>query len=165
MRRLASAALLASALLAPSAARADDLAPKVRYPPSTVRVPIFVAAAIVFGVGYGGVVIGATAAPEWPGSQELYIPFAGPFMSFANLRCPDADPKCDPGFLVLRGGLLGLSAIAQIGGVALAIQGFALKTEAAPAKKPQKTSAFEPTFTPFLVPTQQGVLGGVGGTF
>jgi len=159
MKRTLCLGLALAALAVPGSALADDLAPPLRYPPTSVRTPIFVGAAIVFGVGYGGVAIGAAAAPEWPGSEELYIPFAGPFMSLANLRCPDADPKCDPGFLVLRGSLITASALAQLGGLALLIQGIALKTEAAPKKK-EPTKVFG--ITPFVAPAQAGA-GGVGG--
>ncbi len=135
-------ALAACLAVVPNAAAAEDLARPEPNPPSSVRPKILLGAAAIFGVGYGGAVIGGAAAPEWPGSEELYIPFAGPFLSLAKLACP-TDPKtllpteCDPGFLGLRAALVTFSAVSQLAGLGLAIQGIALRTDApAPAKKP-----------------------------
>lgn len=136
---LALALALAAGFASPRAALADDdVAPPVRYPPSSIRGKLIAGGVVVFGLGYAGGAIGASSAPEWPGSDELYIPVVGPFMSLGRLGCPAREPACDGGFLALRAILIGVEAAMQLGGLALVGEGIFLKTEApsaAPAKK------------------------------
>lgn len=123
---------------APGDARADDdVAPPVRYPPSSIRAKLIAGGVVVFGLGYAGGAIGASTAPEWPGSDELYVPVVGPFMSLGKLGCPAREPTCDGGFIALRAILIGVEAAMQLGGLALVGEGIFLKTEssAPPAKK------------------------------
>jgi hypothetical protein len=169
----ASASLLVF-VLASSSARGDDgastapprrvegatAAPSgaepVRYPPTSVRLPL-----ILGGLGFSAAIYGATAGsavawPDAPGASKLTIPVAGPWLALAENRCPSDGSSCDA-MVYVRGILEVLSGLAQAGGLALAVEGFVATTEAsAPATSTVRV-------TPTVTPTMAGLT--LGGTF
>lgn len=128
----------------------------MRYPPSSVRLPL-----ILGGLGFTVAAYGATAATGYgwqdaPGATSLYIPIAGPWIALAENRCPEDGSACDP-LIYARGVLEVLSGLAQLGGIAVAAEGIFATTE---AKGPPRASM---TMVPVVSRTMTGV--SVGGSF
>jgi hypothetical protein len=181
LRPLLVAAIAAAGLLPARAADAEDLpAAPVRYPPSSVRPKLIVGGLLIGGIGYGAALLGAEAAPTWPGARDtLRVPLIGPWWTLAINGCPTYrvyDTKTDKvgvyrekceAFEYLRAGLLILDGLVQAAGVAIVVEAIAMKTEAATA--PQRSaSSFQlggvtvhPT--PLVSPTFAGL--GIVGTF
>lgn len=145
-------ALLAALLVAaPLAARADDETPKkdekpspyekdkpaeekssavkLRYPPSSVRVPIIVSGLLITGAAWGVAFGCGMGWPEVPGSKELRIPIVGPWLALGKSGCAPDDPDCGAKVYV-RGVLYVIDAITQLAGLGLVAQGIFMKTEA-----------------------------------
>jgi len=124
----------AAALLAPFAAHAEESTP--RYPPSSVRLKLVAGGLVVAGGAYGAALLSSTVWPEVPGSDVLKIPVAGPWLALGKSGCATDEPDCGTGTLVVRGILLVLDGVAQIGGLGLVGEGIFMKTESgAPAKQ------------------------------
>lgn len=157
---LAVGALLTASLLAASAraeapatdtstaiaARAGEENP-MRYPPSSVRVPL-----ILGGLGFTAAVYGASAGlaaawPDAPGVQSLYLPVAGPWMALAENRCPTGEADCGA-ILYVRGALEALSGLAQLSGLVIALEGIVTTTEAASGGRRASTVRVVPTVSP-----------------
>jgi hypothetical protein len=126
---VAAAAVVASiSAFAPRASAEDE--PEVRYPPSSVRIPVILAGVGVFGAAYGLGVASSREAPDVPGAKALAVPLAGPWIALAQNGCSTSNPDCG-GLLYLRGALLVFEGIVQIAGTGLVIEGIVMKTEAA----------------------------------
>jgi hypothetical protein len=160
IRLLAAAALPLAAVLAAPSARAED--PVVRYPPSSVRPKLIAGGIAITGVAYGAAFLGSEATLTTPGSAELKYPVVGPWIALGLNACPLENPGCDA-FVYLRAGLLVIDGLLQAGGLAVVIEGIAMKTEAvaAPAVKPLASFTLSPA--PFVTPTAAGF--GFVGTF
>jgi hypothetical protein len=165
-RVLLAAVVVAAAVGSASSARAEE--PLVRYPPSSVRPKLIVGGLAVAGIAYGAAFLGAEAAPNWPGKDELKIPVIGPWITLGLNGCPlkegsltEREP-CDA-FVYLRAGLLIVDGLLQAAGVAILAEAIIMKTEAAPAAaaKPVARFTFQPA--PFVTPTSAGF--GLVGTF
>jgi hypothetical protein len=76
-------------------------------------------------LGWYGVGVGTSYLwQDSPGAHDLRVPVVGPFQALANTRCSDAESGCNTFILALRTLLTSLSAVGQVGG--LAIMGEAL---------------------------------------
>lgn len=164
MRLVACAAplaVIAAIALSPIRAFADDEAKPMRYPPSSVRPKLIAGGLLVTGLAYGGAALTASLSSDWPGSSDLLIPIAGPWMSLGKSACPADDPECGV-TLYIRGFLLALDGLMQIGGVGIAGEGLFMKTEAsAPAAAAPQAWRIRPV--PIVTATTTGF--GVVGTF
>lgn len=150
MRALAASTLAALLVAAPLIARADDEKPKdekpspyekdkpaeekssavkLRYPPSSVRVPIIVSGLLITGAAWGVAFGCGMGWPEVPGSKELRIPIVGPWLALGKSGCAPDDPDCGAKVYV-RGVLYVIDAITQLAGLGLVAQGIFMKTEA-----------------------------------
>lgn len=166
VRPLAALALAAAALsIAPSARAEDPPAPPVRYPPSSVRPKLIVGGVAVTGIAYGAAFLAGESTSTWPGSPDMKIPIAGPWIALAKNGCPPENPGCDA-FVYLRAGLLVVDGLLQAAGLAIVAEAIVMKTEATPAApatpaKPVASFTFQPA--PFVTPTSAGL--GFVGTF
>jgi hypothetical protein len=68
-----------------------------------------------YGVGFGT----SYLWQDSPGAHDLRVPVVGPFQALAKTRCADAESGCNTLTLVLRTILTSLSAVGQVGGVAI----------------------------------------------
>jgi hypothetical protein len=130
----------------------------MRYPPSSVRLPLVVGGTLVTGAAYA---IAALSGSNWddvPGADALMVPVAGPWIALFQNDCAPNDPDCGA-ILVLRGILTAVDGLAQLGGLILVAEGLFMTTEAA---GPDSASV-NLTVTPIITPHQAGV--GVVGSF
>jgi hypothetical protein len=166
LRALLAVTVTTAVTLAASTARAEE--PVVRYPPSTVRPRLIVGGIAVAGIAYGAAFLGAEAAPNWPGKDELKIPIVGPWITLGMNACPlkagsltEREP-CDA-FVFLRAGLLVIDGLLQAAGLAIVAEAIVMKTEAAPAAPAKAVASFTFHPAPFVTPTMTGF--GFVGTF
>ena len=133
-----------------------------RYPPSSVRPKLVAGGLVVTGLAYGGALLTASLTSDLPGSSELQIPIAGPWMSLGKIACPTDDPDC--GFtLYLRGALTVIDGLMQLGGLGIAGEGLFMKTQPASATTTEKSQALWIRPAPIVTSTTTGF--GVVGTF
>jgi hypothetical protein len=165
MKLLLSISLAALALTAAGTARADEpvealeTAParETPYPPSSVRLKLGLGGIAVAGGAYAVSYAMASNFPEVPGMTGLKIPIVGPWIALGQSGCAADDPDCGAK-VVLRGFLLVIDGLAQIGGLGLIAEGVLMKTDAA---APTKASAFTIRPTPLVTGSVTG-LGFVG---
>jgi hypothetical protein len=140
----------------------------VHYPPPITRLGVIGIGLLISGGAWGAAFGSATAWPLVPGSAQLKIPVAGPWIALGKSGCASDDQGCSAGTIGVRGALYVLDGIAQIAGLALIAEGIVMKTESKPDKK---ASAFpslrvgnvEMTALPVATPMMHGL--GVVGTF
>ncbi|MEQ9320264.1 MAG: hypothetical protein RIF41_13950 [Polyangiaceae bacterium] len=136
----------------------------LRYPPSSVRLPLILGGASLFGVAYGLTAMSSRLWPEVPGADHMLIPVAGPWVALAQSGCAENDTDGCTVPLVFRTILLVLDGLVQAGGVGLVGEGLFMTTEAAgpdgPDAGPDKA---EWHVVPDVGPTHTGI--GVVGTF
>lgn len=106
----------------------------LRYPPSTVRLPLIVGGLAFTAASYGGAAAmgAAFGDAEVPGADSLYIPLVGPFVALGRIGCSPNEPDSCGELNALRGFLYILDGLAQIGGLGIAAEGIFATTEAAP---------------------------------
>jgi hypothetical protein len=159
--KLAVFVAFGAVMLSSAAAFADETATPSRYPPSTVRPKLIGGGLVVTGIAYGAAALTASLTSDLPGSSELQIPIAGPWMSLGKIACPTSDPDC--GFtLYLRGALTVIDGLMQLGGLGIAGEGIFMKTEAV-APTEEKTAARWIRPVPIVTGTTTGF--GIIGTF
>ena len=139
MKRPLALATLTLALAAASVANAEEpsalpapatsAAPEVRYPPPSVRPKLIVGGLAISGLAYAAAFGAAASWPEVPGSAQLKIPFAGPWLALGQSGCAADDPDCGAK-IYLRGVLYVIGGIAQLAGLGLIGEGIFMKTEA-----------------------------------
>ncbi|WP_437286369.1 hypothetical protein [Sorangium sp. So ce406] len=147
-------------MTAASAGAEEPPAPP-RYPPSSVRPKLIVGGVAVTALAYGAGFLAATSWPDVPGSSELKIPIAGPWMALAKNGCAADDPDCGAK-LYVRGALTVVGGLAQLAGLALVGEGIFMTTEGRPPQPPS-TSALTVLVAPVITATGTGI--GVVGTF
>jgi hypothetical protein len=167
MKRLLSISLAALALTALGTARADEPAEaepiataparEAAHPPSSVRLKLGLGGVAVAGGAYAVSYAMASNFPEVPGMTGLKIPIVGPWIALGQSGCATDDPDCGAK-VVLRGFLLVIDGLAQIGGLGLIAEGVLMKTD---ASAPAKASAFTIRPTPLVTGSVTG-LGFVG---
>lgn len=124
----ALATLLAcSVLVHATPASAEE--PAARYPTTSARWKLMAGGLGLTAGAYGVGAACAAAWPEVPGSEALYIPVAGPWITLGQSGCAEDDPGCGA-ILGVRGVLLVLSGLIQAGGLAVAGEGLFMTTEA-----------------------------------
>jgi hypothetical protein len=71
-------------------------------------------------LGWYGVGVGTSYLwQDSPGARDLRVPVVGPIQALTKTRCADAEGSCNTFTLVLRTILTSLSAVGQVGGVAI----------------------------------------------
>lgn len=141
----------------------DSLEEPMRYPPSSVRPRLIGGAIAITGIAYGIGFVGATSWPEIPGIDSLKIPVVGPWMSLSKLACVDPTNLDCGTELALRGTLLTIGGLAQLGGVALLTEALVMKTQAvAPSPETTESARFVLPI-PMITPHSAGI--GLIGTF
>ncbi len=152
----------------------------VHYPPPLVRLKLITAGVLVTGAAWGISFACAQAWPEVPqpkdgstvetgppGSNQLKIPIAGPWIALGKSGCAADDPNCGAGKIGIRAALYVLDGIAQLAGLGLIAEAIVMKTEAPPAKKSSfltiKRGSLEAVPVPITTPTMTGI--GFAGTF
>jgi hypothetical protein len=139
-RALAAACFLA-VLSDPGISRADEpLAPEADtnpsvLPSSTARTNLVLAGAGVTVAWYGVAVANSFLFQDADKASSLRIPFAGPFIALAHTGCGEAENPCNALSVATRTALSIMSAVGQIGGVAIMMEGLFLKT-ASPSQEP-----------------------------
>lgn len=106
----------------------------LRYPPSTVRLPLIVGGLAFTAASYGGAAAmgAAFGDAEVLGADSLYIPLVGPFVALGRIGCSPNEPDSCGELNALRGFLYILDGLAQVGGLGIAAEGIFATTEAAP---------------------------------
>lgn len=146
----------------------DDGGGPARFPPSSVRWKLVAGGVGLTAAAYGIGAACAAAWPEVPGSDALYIPVAGPWITLGQSGCSPDDPGCEA-IVVVRGILLVLDGLVQAGGLAVAGEGLFMTTESetarAPMHRPRPSRATAITVTPVPVVTERQTGVGVVGSF
>lgn len=130
----------------------------LRYPPTSVRLPLIVGGIVTIGIPYGIGALSGSAWPEVPGSDALYVPIAGPWIALGQSGCASDDPDCGA-ILAFRGIMYVISGVVQLGGLALIGEGVFMTTEADAPEEPKASWSV----TPFVTPQANGI--GIAGTF
>ncbi len=143
----------------PSAAKPADATKDgvMRYPPSSVRAGLIAGGSGIVATAYGLSVMSALVWDDVPGADALLIPVAGPWISLAQNECSADNPDCGA-LLFVRGALLVVDGLAQLGGLGIIGEGIFMTTEA--DEEAPKTSW---TIAPSVSPSQTGV--SIVGTF
>jgi hypothetical protein len=150
-----------------SAAHADEPAEAVEapparevgHPPPSVRLKLALGGIAVAGGAYAASYAMASNFPEVPGMTGLKVPLVGPWLALGKSGCATDDPDCG-GKVIVRGILLVIDGLAQLGGLGLIAEGVLVKTDASTTKK-------APAFTFRPTPLVTGNVTGLGfvGTF
>ena len=112
----------------PPPASAPDVAPP-EYPPPSARWGVVAAGLGTTAVAYGAALGASYIYPDVPGTNDLRIPIAGPWLAIAHNGCPADEPDCSKTIVVLRSIVSALDGIAQAGGLAIALEGLFMPTE------------------------------------
>lgn len=134
-----------------------------RHPPSSVRWKLVAGGLGLSAAAYGAGYLCASAWPEVPGSDDLKIPIAGPWISLVNNDCSPDDPDCGA-LLYVRGFLLIVDGLAQAGGLGIAGEGIFMTTESRSARAPSE-EAPAVVLRPVPVVTAHSTGLGVAGIF
>lgn len=111
---------------------------RAELPPPAARKNVLLAGVGITTFFSGlGLLSSLAFSPSDPGSSELKIPIAGPWLALANTRCPATEPDCGakPFLLAANRIIVGLG---QVGGLAVIGEGVFLRTgapEASHAKR------------------------------
>ena len=141
-------------------ARAKEAEPEVlRYPPSSVRLPLIMGGVGLFGVAYGLTALSSRVWDTVPGADHMLIPVVGPWVALAQSGCAPEDTDGCTVALVFRSVLLVLDGIAQGAALGLVGEGLFMTTEAN-APEPDATSLM---VTPNVGPHHTGL--SLTGTF
>lgn len=136
----------------------------LRYPPSSVRLPLILGGTGLFGVAYGLTAMSSRLWPTVPGADHMLIPVAGPWVALGQSGCAPEDTDGCTLPLVFRTILLVLDGLVQAGAVGLVGEGLFMTTEAA---APDADTAARPSvewhLAPEIGPGRTGL--GVIGTF
>ena len=160
------------------------------FPPFSVRFKVLTAGLLVTGAAWG---VSYAAARGWPenqchitllgsvdvnnqpcssgppGSNQLGIPVAGPWIALGKSGCASDDPNCSGALIGVRAALYVLDGIVQAAGLALVLESIIMKTEP-PGGPAKKTSAFTMRYRgvelaplPIVTRSMSGL--GITGTF
>jgi len=119
LSRIAAAGLAGALLFAPTAARADEVDTT-----TTLNTPMIASGAVLFGLAYGGAVIGAGVSDN-TADERLYVPLVGPWLALSE-RDDDCggilEQDCDNSTTAKI--LIGADGVFQALGVATIVYGF-----------------------------------------
>jgi len=143
-------------------------------PSSSTRTGVSLTGLLLTGAFYGVSLASSFAWSDWQGAPAARVPLLGPFFALGAVSCsydnpnynpngPDDDtnlrtslePGCDTGDEVFRGILAGLSAVGQIGGMALIAEGLLMPT-VEPVSSGVNSSGFRAVATPVITPSTIG---------
>ncbi len=126
-------------------------------PPRGTRGTVALTGALVFA-GWYGIAIGESYAwQKAPEAAKLRIPVVGPWLTVAHAGCAPNESGCTTALAVIRAIIAGVSAVGQVGGLAvIAESAFVPRPAAAPPK-----ASVTPTF--FAGPDSVGL--GLSGAF
>jgi len=123
------------ATLAPAAHAQEPVAskeaappPGADRPPAGARVTHVVAGAATTALFYGAVVGFSYLAPDEPGSPDLRIPIAGPWIALSKAGCAEDEPDCSLVLVVIRAALTLMDGVGQAGGLGIIGEGLFLNT-------------------------------------
>jgi hypothetical protein len=90
-------------------------------------------------LGWYGVGVGTSYLwQDSPGSHDLRVPIVGPIQALTKTRCADAESGCNTFTLLLRTLLTTLSAVGQVGGVAIMGEALFFPKSSAPTETTQR---------------------------
>lgn len=119
------------------AAAADD------RPTSGTNGTLMLTGAAVFAGWYGVAVGESFMWPDAPEADKLRIPVVGPWFAVAKAGCGPEEVNCGDVLPVVRAILEAVTAVAQVGGLAVMAEGAFLRTDAPAPAKPAKPKAFQ----------------------
>lgn len=131
------------------------------YPPPAARWRTLLAGAAMAGVGYGLSVGTSYLFDGAPGMAGLRKPIIGPVYAIKDAGCGSAEGAgCSEVTVGFRSVVAVLSGLAQVGGIALLVEGLVMKTSDKPAQ-----AGTSRTFYALPTATESGVGLQVGGSF
>ena len=95
-------------------AKRELLAPE--YPPPSARLSLALTGSAVFAAWYGVGVGASLLWPDAPGSKDLRIPVAGPWLALEHTGCPSRG-DCNEFTMVLRAIATVVDGVGQLGGL------------------------------------------------
>src|SRR5438045_3397808 len=175
-----SIASTASVALVSPAARAQSTASSAvsdteppDYPPPSTRWKVAGVGLVAGGAFYGMGVGVSYLYPDVPGTKDLRVPVAGPWIALSHNSC-GTDLDCSNVLVAARAVLMVLGGVAQAGSLGVVLEGLFMPTQEpvaapesprspAPAPKPRKPSPPGGDKNLFFIPTPMTVgAGGVG---
>lgn len=140
-------------------APAADVVVEDEAPPPGTRSTLLLAGGAWFAAWYGLAIGESYIWKKAPAASALRIPVVGPWITVGKARCGDGEHGCSTGLTVGRAIFAGLSAVAQLGGLAIA-------TEAAFVPSATRTPpAPKATITPLFFAGRDQITLGVSGEF
>lgn len=128
-------------------------------PPPGTRGTLALTGGLVFAGWYGLAIAESYAYPKAPEASSLRIPVVGPWMTIAKAGCAPEESGCTTAIAVIRAVVAGVSAVAQVGGLAVVAEA-ALLPSARPKPPPPKASV-----APMFSAGPNNVMLGVSGAF
>ena len=89
------------------------------YPSPSARGTLAITGAAVFAGWYGAAIGESYLWPDAPEANKLRIPVVGPWLTVAKAGCSSSETNCTDVLAVVRAILAGMSAIGQVGGLAV----------------------------------------------
>jgi hypothetical protein len=137
--------------------------PPDEYPPSGTRGRLALTGAAVFGAWYGAAVAQSYGWKDAPAHDRLLIPVVGPWMTLAHAGCSSKEDGCTDALAVVRAIIAGITAVGQIGGLAVLAESAFMRTERPQPKLTGATSVSIRSFS--VLPGRDSLSLGVSGAF
>lgn len=104
--------------------------PPEEHPPAAARGRLALAGGAVFAAWYGAAIAQSYGWKDAPAHDRLLIPVVGPWMTVAHAGCSSKETDCTDFLAVARAVLAGISAVGQVGGLAVLGEAAFMRTEA-----------------------------------
>ncbi|MGC4093648.1 MAG: hypothetical protein QM756_38265 [Polyangiaceae bacterium] len=138
-------------------------APPEQYPPAYARGQLALAGAGMF-VGFYGAAVAQSYG--WSGAtahERLLIPVVGPWMTIAHAGCTSKESDCSDFIAVVRAVFAGISALGQVGGLAVLGESAFMRTEPPQPKLARPATIRVQNFSVLTTPSSVGL--GISGAF
>lgn len=131
------------------------------YPPPAARWRTLLAGVAIGGIGYGAAFGASYAWDGAPGMAGLRKPVIGPIYAIKDAGCGSNEgAACSSVTVGFRSVIAVLAGLAQVGGIALLVEGIVMKTSDKPTQ-----AGTSPTLYALPTATESGVGLQVGGSF
>jgi hypothetical protein len=133
------------------------------YPAPSARGTLALTGAAVFAGWYGAALGESFLWPDAPEANKLRIPVVGPWLTVAHAGCSASETDCSDVLAVVRAILAGMTAIGQVGGLAVLGEAAFLPTERGERPLPPKRAVQVQSVT--FTAGERGIGLGLSGAF
>ena len=161
MTLLFSPAAVAEEPLVPDSAKPAPFV--AQYPSPAARGTLALTGVAVFAGWYGAAIGESFLWPDAPEANKLRIPVVGPWLTLAHAGCSSSEANCSDVIAVFRAILAGVTAIGQVGGLAVLGEAAFLPTERGERALPPKRAVQVQNVT--FTAGERGIGLGLSGAF